>query len=187
METSFYCIRLINKDGTRGWLIDRPNGIEICIGGAISDITQFNTEQDALKFIIDRKIERNGVKAYVRTNQEILETIDKIGEKGVSVMDKPMYYLENQKEEKCFYDSKREVYFFKKMGDFGYPVWDSQESVRRFAKEMKFEQSLMFMVKHDKGKRKRTLIQVYGCRKKEDGTMGEPEYIDIKEGDDYKN
>lgn len=186
-SNTFYCIKLINSNGERGWLFDSPEGIKIITGGLHSNITQFTTEKDALSFIRDRKIERGGIKAYVRTNQEIIEEVQIVENKGISVMDRPMYHLENDKGEKCFYDSTQEVYFFKQMGDFGYPVWDSEEKVRTFAREMKFEQSLMFMVKHyDKSKKEKTLIQVYGCRKKEDGTMSEPEYIDIKEGDNYK-
>lgn len=179
----FYYIKLIRSDGTRGWLIDRPTGIEVCVGGVTSDITQFETEQDAYKFIRERKLERGGVKAYVRTNQELLDESIKSGVAGVSAvpLDKPTYHLENQKGEKCFYDSAKEVYFFKQIGSFGFPVWYDEESIRRFAKEMKFQQPTIFMVKHlGKDKEEKTLIQVYGAKKNADGTMGEPEQIDIE-------
>ena len=79
----FYCIKLISKDGKRGWLIDRPDGIQIYTGGVTSDITQFETEQDAYKFIRERKLERKGVKAYVRTNQELLDESTKEGVAGI--------------------------------------------------------------------------------------------------------
>ena len=191
IEATLYCIKLIYKDGTRGWLIDRPTGIEICVGGVMSDITLFETEQDANKFIRERKLERSGVKAYVRTNQELLDEVSKDGSAGMSSvpLDKPIYHLENQKGEKCFYDSTKEVYFFKTMGEFGFPVWYDEESIRRFAKDMKFQQGAIFMVKHlGKDKEEKTLIQVYGSKKNPDGTMGEPEQIDIEgENKEVKN
>ena len=184
----FYCIRLINKDGTRGWLIDRPSGIEICIGGVMSDITQFDTEQDALKFIRERKVERGGAKAYVRTRQELMDESIKEGSPGISTADKPVYHLENHKGEKLFYDSKMEAYYFKAMGEFGYPCWQSEEQVRALVKGAEFEASAIFVVKHwGKGQREKTLIQVYGAKTNPDGTMGEPEHIEIKPGDAITN
>lgn len=179
----FFVIRLINKDGTRGWLVDRPEGISISTGGVISDITQFDTEELANKFIRERKLERSGVKAYVRTNGELIEDVRESGEAGMLPSDTPIYHIENEREEKLFYDSKREVYFFKQMGEFGFPIWNTEEEIRVFVKEMKFQQPMIFMVKHHKDKKEKTPIQVYGRRKNEDGTMGEPEYIDLKEGD----
>jgi hypothetical protein len=188
METpiGFYCIRLIREDGTRGWLIDSPEGIKLAVGGVHSDITQFATEQDALKFIRDRKLERKGIKAYVRTNQELLETITKIGERGASVVTKPIYHLENEKGEKLFYDSKMDAYYFKEMGDIGCGVWETEELARLFVKEYKFQESMIFLVKRFKAEREKKLIQVYGSKKNPDGTMSEPEHIDIQEGTEWK-
>lgn len=184
----FYCIKLIrNSDGVRGWLIARPSGIEIAVGGVTSDITQFATEQEALKFIKDNKIERGGAKAYVRTNQELMEESIASGEKGISTVskDKPIYHLENQKGEKLFYDSKMEAYYFKQMGDLGFPIWNDEESMRIFVKEYKFEQPMIFMVKHTgkSGEYEKTPIQAYGKKKNPDGTMGELEHIELKAGD----
>ncbi len=181
----FYCIKLISKDGTkRGWLIDRPHGIEICVGGVISDITQFSTEQDALKFIRERKIERNGIKAYVRTNLELMDESIKDGATGISTMptDKETYHLENHLGDKLFYDSKIEAYYFKKMGDFGFPVWEKEEHVRAIVKEAKFQQAMIFMVKNLGGKQEKTAIQVYGKKKNPDGTSGEFEHIELEAG-----
>jgi hypothetical protein len=184
---AFYCIKLIrSSDGTRGWLIDRPTGIEIAVGGITSDITQFETEQDALKFIREKKVERGGCKAYVRTNQELMDEAIASGEKGISSLpkNKPIYHLENHLGEKLFYDSKMEAYYFKKV-DMGYPVWDNEEEVRASVKKAGFEQPMIFMVKHigKAGEYEKTPIQAYGRKKKPDGTMGELEYIELKSGD----
>jgi hypothetical protein len=184
----FYCIKLIrSSDGVRGWLVDRPTGIEIAVGGVISDITQFETEQDALKFIRDKKIEKGGIKAYVRTNQELMDESIASGEKGISSMpkDKPLYYLENHLGEKLFYDSKMEAYYFKKV-DMSYPVWDNEEEIRASVKKAKFEQPMIFMVKSfGRDKTEKIPIQAYGRKKNPDGTMGELEHVDLK-GDEVK-
>lgn len=186
----FYCIKLINNStGARGWLIDRPNGIEICVGAVTSDITQFDTQEDALNFIRERKIERGGIKAYVRTSSELLDESIESGDKGVRAIptEVPIYYLENHKGEKCFYDSKMEAYYFKKI-DAGYPCWNNEEHLRLFVKEARFEQPMIYMVKQSgKDKKEKIPIQAYGCRKNPDGTMGEPEQIEIKAGDEIKN
>lgn len=185
METknTFYCIKLINSSGERGWLWDSPDGIKIIKGGLHSDITQFETEKDALNFIRERKLERSGIKAYVRTNQEIIEESQKVETKGISMMDKPMFHLENQKGEKCFYDSKREVYFFKQIGEFGCPVWDDEKKLIEFVRTSEFQEGMIFLIKHDKGKKQRKLIQAYGKKK---GEEVEPEHIQI-DGDEWKD
>ena len=185
METKniFYCIKLFNGDGTRGWLIDSPDGIKIATGGVVSDITQFETYAEANNFIRERKLERQGVKAYVRTNQELIEEERKDGGSGISTADKPVYHLENQKDEKCFYDSKIEGYFFKQMGEFGFPVWDDEEKLIEFVRVAEFQEGMIFLIKHDKGKKERKLIQAYG---KKQGEEGEPKHMPI-EGDEWKD
>lgn len=182
----FYCIKLIRNDGTRGWLINSPNGIEIAIGGVTTGITQFETEQDALKFIRDQKIERKGIKAFVRTNQELIQESIDSGIEGISAVpaDKPIYHLENHKGEKLFYDSKMDAYYFKEMGNVGSCAFDNEAQARLFVKECKFEQPMILMVKHlGKDKFEKTPIQAYGRKENPDGTMGELEYIDFEGGD----
>lgn len=182
-KNTFYCIKLINADGTRGWLIDSPDGIKISIGGIHPDITQFDTEKDALNFIRERKLERKGVRAYVRTNQEIIEEVQKVENAGVSAASKPVLHLENQDGKKCFYDSKREVYFFKSMGDVGFPAWNDEEELIKFVRAAEFEEGMIFMVKHENGRKQRKLVQAYG---KIQGEEGEPKHIPI-DGDDWKD
>jgi len=188
LPAEFYCIKIIKPDGTRGWVIDRPDGISFVMGGANTDITMFETESAANKFIRERKIERQGVKAYVRTNQEMIQDAKKVETPGISPatsLSNATYHLENHKGEKCYYDSKEEVYFFKDV-NAGFPCWFDEPSIRRFVKDMKFEQALIFAIKHENGKTEKKLIQTYGCRKNEDGTFADPEYIEVEEGTDYK-
>ena len=176
----FWVIKVINKDGTRGYIMDTPKGLMIITNGIAADVTQFKTYQDAQQFIRDRKIERRGVKAYIRDSNDLIK--DEVV--GISSQNTSIYHLENHKEEKCFYDSAKEVYFFKTMGDVGYPVWNDEKAIRLFVKEMKFQQSGIYMVKHD-GKKalEKKLIQVFGSKKGEDGVLSEPEHIEINETD----
>lgn len=43
METSFWVIKTINKDNTRGYVMDTPKGIVIIQNGITADVTQFKT------------------------------------------------------------------------------------------------------------------------------------------------
>lgn len=167
-ENTFYCIKLINSNGERGWLWDSPDGIKI-IKGLHSDITQFETEKDALAFIRERKLERKGVKAYVRTNQEIIEDSKKVETVGISSIDKPLFYLENQNGKKCFYDSKIDGYFFKQMGDSGFPIWYDEESITKFVRVAEFEEGMIFIIKKEGNKKQRKLIQAYGIKEGDEG------------------
>lgn len=181
-ENIFYCVKLINSNGERGWLWDSPDGIKI-IKGLHSDITQFETEKDALNFIRERKLERKGIKAYVRTSQEIIDESEIVETKGISTTDKPLFHLENQKGWKCFYDSKIDGYFFKEMGEFGHPIWYDEESITKFVKACEFQEGMIFIIKKEKNKKQRKLIQAYG---KLQGEEGEPKHIQIEgEWKDY--
>ncbi len=184
METKdiFYCIKLINADGNRGWLFDSKEGIKIITGGFHTDITQFETDKAALDFIREKKLERRGVKAYVRTNQDIIKEAQIIENKAISPMVKPMFHLENKSNKKCFYDSKQEVYFFKEMGEFGYPVWDDEKKLIEFVRKCEFQEGMIFLIKNDKGTKTRKLIQVYGRKQ---GENGEPKHIQV-EGEGWK-
>lgn len=182
----FYCIKLIRSNGERGWLIDGPEGIRIALE-VHSDITQFETEKQATEFIKEKRLERNGIKAYVRTNQELIAEEQKLGTEYISAIEEPVYYCENHKGEKLFYDSKEEVYFFKEMGEFGHPIWNSEEAMRTFISEMKFQQLAIIMVKMTgKNQKEKKLIQVYGMQKNADGIMGEGKHIDIPDGEEHK-
>ena len=123
------------------------------------------------------------MKAYVRTNQDIIAEAKIIENKGISIMNKPMFHLENQKGDKCFYDSKREVYFFKQIGDVGFPVWDNEEKLIEFVRVAEFQEGMIFLIKSDKGEKQKKLVQVYGKKQGEDG---EPKHILI-DSDEWKD
>lgn len=179
-KDEFWVIKVINKDGTRGYLMDTPNGLHVITdSGVLGDITQFATYQDAQKFIRERKVERKGVRAYIRDNNDLMK--DEFTSMVAILPEKPVYYLENHKGEKLYYEAPKELYYFKNV-DVGYPCWYNEKEVREFVKHYKFEQSQIFMIKNEGvGKETRTLIQVYGSQKNEDGTMSEPKHYEINE------
>lgn len=134
----FYVIKLISKSGERGYLIDSPKGILVA-KELVSDITQFNTYQEAQKFLRDRKIERGGVKAYIRDNDDMIKDSDI---KGGSVLEKVVYYLENEAGQKCFYDSKFGGYFFESR-DVGFCCWETEKQMQDFIDQMKFDEKVI--------------------------------------------
>ncbi len=144
---AFYVIKLINNNtGVRGYVIDTPKGIMISTGGIVSDVTQFKTYQDAQLFIRGRKLERSGIKAYIRDNGDLMKDMGETG--GASPMQSDMFYLENMAGEKCFYDAKLEGYYFDKQ-DVGYCVWQTEEQLLEFVDSYagKFEETGKLFVK----------------------------------------
>lgn len=130
----FFCIKLINKNGEWGYVIDGPKGIMISKGGITSNIAQFPTYSDASQFIRDKKLENNRVKAYVRDNNDLIK--DEAGS-GATPLKKEAYYLETDDGERACYDPKEESYYFKK-SDIGYCLFESKIQCNRFIDELKF-------------------------------------------------
>lgn len=92
--SEFYVIKLINHNGERGYLIDSPDGIKIVTGGVHTDITQFETEKAASCFIREKKIERRGVKAYIRSNTDMINDAQIVENHGISRFEQiPVLYL----------------------------------------------------------------------------------------------
>lgn len=130
----FFCIKVINKNGERGYVIDGPDGILISTGWVVSDIAKFPTYYDAQQFMREKKLENNQVKAYIRDNEDLMR--DEKGS-GVSPMEKDMFYLENEKGERAFYHTKEDGYYFQK-GVVGSCVWESEKQCQEFIKGMEF-------------------------------------------------
>lgn len=130
----FFCIKLINKNGERGYVIDAPEGIMIAKGGIVSGIARFETYSDAQKFMREHKLENNQVKAYIRDNNDLIR--DEMGS-GAAPIESDVFYLENENGEKAFYDTKQGGYYFKK-GEVGFPVWETEKQCRDFIKVMDF-------------------------------------------------
>ena len=143
----FYVIKLISKSGERGYLIDSEKGILVA-NQLVCDITQFKTYQDAQTFLRERKIERGGVKAYIRDNEDMMKDNDI---KGGTVLEKDVYYLENELGHKCFYDSKHKGYYFDSP-DVGYCCWETEKQMQDFIDAMKFEEKVIIKILKANGK-----------------------------------
>lgn len=138
----FYCIKLIKSStGERGYVIDRGADVdvEITFGDYNDHATKFSSQDDAKKFIRERKLEKGRKKAYIRDNEEIAKELAAIQRTGPEhkPIDKPLYYAENLAGEKMYYDQEKKEYYFKK-GDNGYPAWPDQDHLAEQLKKMNF-------------------------------------------------
>jgi hypothetical protein len=125
----FYVIKLINtRNGERGYVIHGTSGIILSINGVHPDVTQFESEIDARIFIKNNRLERNGMTAHIRSNQDLINE-----EKGnnLKTPDCDLFYIENNFGEKLFFDSKMDGYLFKYC-DIGYPVWKTKDDAQNF-------------------------------------------------------
>ncbi len=134
----FYVIKLIKKDGQRGYVIDSKEGIMICTDKVSMDITQFDDIKSARTFIKDKKLERNGTRAHIRTNEDLMK--DELLH-GVAPVKTDLYYFENEKKEKMFFDKKQEGYYFDKK-DVGYCVWPNKGDAEKFHAAYKFPDTI---------------------------------------------
>ena len=142
----FFVIKVINnRTGERGYVMDTPKGIMIAMEFHINT-TQFETEKEARQFIKEKKLERGGMTAHIRRNQDIM-----VEEKGSNLkpLDKNLFYIENELGEKLFYDAKEEGYYFKR-GDAGYPCWYSEEDTKKFIEAYKLDDAIIKILENKK-------------------------------------
>jgi hypothetical protein len=133
----FYVIKVINNNtGVRGYVIDKPKGIMLVTGGVVSDLTQFKEPGDAQMFIRQRKIERSGIRAYVRSNQDLMKEAKENNMPGISALQQTSFFLENDKGEKLCFDAGKDAYHFDKV-DVGYCLWKTEDALKLFIAEMK--------------------------------------------------
>lgn len=130
MEYKFYVIEVIGTNQQVGFIVPRPNGIEICIGGVIGDIGKFKTWELANRFAKKNGMFKKGVTVKIRDNQYLM---DYYKGRGIS-SGIPMFYLQNDKGQILFYDSTREGYYWDD-GKVGFPCWESEEQMQLFIDE----------------------------------------------------
>lgn len=126
----FYCLKLILPDGRRGYLLDSPKGLAITQGELSANIKQFKTYQDAQQFLRDTKIERGGIKAYIRDNNDLIK--DESVNGGLQRATSDLFCIENQYGHKLFYNAVLQHYYFD-TPTVGYCFWytekDAQECI----------------------------------------------------------
>ncbi len=123
MDT-FYVIKLIAPNGNRGYVFDSPDGIMLVVGGIHANITQFPSFRDARNFIREHKMEKKGNRAYIRTNQDLID--EESNSPGISPAQEEVFYVGNDEGMRMFYDSKTGQYFFR-MQDVGFCCWRKQD------------------------------------------------------------
>lgn len=140
-----FIIQVINKNRQRGFVIDRPSGIQIVIDALHRDVTQFYSLDDAKAFIKQHKLDNNGNRAYVRTFEECLQmissgqvTAEQLGLKS----DADLFYIERQDGAKLCYDAKNEQYFFKNVAR-GFCVYKDDNNLKEMEKLL-IEQNFKF-------------------------------------------
>ena len=132
----FFVIQVITPHGgTRGFLVDTPDGIKVSVGGITGDVTQFSTYEEATKYIRSRKIERHGIRAYAKSSTAIMQ--EKTNGLITIPPEKDMFFVENEIGEKLFYDSKTNGYYFKN-GDVGFPCWENRSDIEASMKRQNF-------------------------------------------------
>ncbi len=142
----FYVIKMINKRGERGYLVDTPDGIKVSLEAFTSDVAQFGTFEEAKQFIRKRKLENNGCRAWVVSNEDVMN------EKPTGIVDEDtlrkregeVYFLETSDGMKYCYDTRKEQYYFRKC-DVGFCIFyekdlpDLKKEIVAIKKEMNLD------------------------------------------------
>lgn len=133
----FYVIKIVPKEGESGFIIDSPEGIKVSIGSLAGEVIQFSSVYEAKKFIFDNQLERKGAKAYVRSNEELID--EKVS--GAKVLKGSVFYLQNEDGENLYYDTKKAGYYFDKK-DVGQCCWNSKRDLELFIEQVDFDISV---------------------------------------------
>lgn len=132
---NFYCILLINNStGLRGYVLTDGDKILVSTGGAYDVRTrQFNTYQDAQQFIRDKKLERQGIKAYIRDDSDVMKEATNVRPSTTA-----MYYIEDMIGRKLYWNTQNNIYEFRHV-DIGYPVWPSRQECEEAVRKLNFD------------------------------------------------
>lgn len=134
----FYYIKLINtRNGKRGF-VGEKNG-EVVISDQFFQATKmFPSYQDAQKYMREKKLERRGMTAHIRDNNDLIKEAQ-MPNSGISNM-KPasgdVFVVVNSVGQRCFYDPEEGYYF--KDGEVGSCAFFSQKEVDDFIVKLNF-------------------------------------------------
>ena len=126
MMQKFYVIYLVFSSGEKGFLIDGKEGILVS-HSLDANIKQFISTYEAKKFIVDNQLERKGTKAYVRSNEDLVDE----NTKGVIAFNESFFYIESEVGEKLYFDTKQDRYYFG-FGDVGFCCWKNESDAKLF-------------------------------------------------------
>lgn len=141
-KEKFYYIKLINtRSGERGFVTENNKG-EVLLSDQFNQVTkQFPTYQEAQKYIREHKLERKGMTAHIRDNDDLMREAN-MPNSGITNMKrvdqyKDVYVLVNDKGQRCFFDSQKGYYF--KDGEVGSVCFFSMQEVDEFFTKVKFD------------------------------------------------
>lgn len=89
-------------------------------------MTQFVSFDAAEVFIVKKRLRKNGIKAYIIGDEELLDQEKEIIGISVKPLDVDVYYIENDKEEKLYYNVENDSYFFQ-AGIIGFAFWYTEQ------------------------------------------------------------
>ncbi len=124
----FYVIK-VRKGDKQGYVSITPGGVKVIGGGVHADITQFKTYSAAQDSIRDNRIEKNGIRAWIVDNMDLIR--DEAGKPGMQIAQKDMYYIETVTKEKVCYNPQTEAYFFQ-MAEVGFCCWETEQAATDF-------------------------------------------------------
>lgn len=141
-KENFYYIKLINtRSGERGFVTENNKG-EVLLSDEFNQVTkQFPTYQEAQKYIREHKLERKGMTAHIRDNDDLMREAN-MPNSGITNMKrvdehKEVYVLVNEIGQRCFFDSQKGYYF--KDGEVGSVCFFSMQQVDEFFTKVKFD------------------------------------------------
>lgn len=124
----FYYIEIHTPKGNnKAFISSDKTGKEpflVTVMGPSHNLMQFETHASAEKFMKDHKLERSGMKGFIKDQDDLKKEFG-------DLMNRVMFYIENEKKEKLFSQPKlgKVGYFFKE-GDEGYVVWYTREEAQ---------------------------------------------------------
>lgn len=137
-QDTFYYIKLINtKNGKRGF-VGEENG-EIVLSELFFQKTKmFPTYQEAQKYMRENKLERGGMTAHIRDNNDLIKEaqMPNSGISNIKPASGDVFVVVNSIGQRCFYDPQ-EGYFFKD-GEIGCCAWFSEKEVNNFINKLNF-------------------------------------------------
>jgi len=122
----FYVIFVILKNKNRGFLAF-DKGVMSLYENVNKDLIRFDTFEDATSFIRQNKLNNNGNRSYVKSNEDIM------CENKADLLSVPkdvdLFYLEDADGQKVMYDNVSKGYFLQKK-DVEFCCWESIESAQ---------------------------------------------------------
>lgn len=128
-KTLFYIIEIRNKQNQKGFILTdytKKNPYVISLDKPTGDIMQFTHYSEAQNFLREHKIEKNGVRAYIKDNQDMIK--ENMGDP----ITKEMFFIENVHGERIAPAPNGQVgYVFQNIA-VGFCVWPTEVEADEF-------------------------------------------------------